>query len=63
MVGSNVGIEKMGHLLSFVRMIQIILKARRILFLGRNVPRKPPLQDGAKGHNIKGNYFTGKPRP
>ncbi len=41
-------------------MIQIILKARLILF-GRTCPASPALQDGAKGHNIKGNYLTGKP--
>ncbi len=26
-------------------------------------PASPALQDGAKGHNIRGNYLTGKPRP
>jgi hypothetical protein len=29
----------------------------------RNVPASPVLQGGAEGHNIKGNYLTGKPRP
>jgi hypothetical protein len=37
----TLGLKEMGHLLSFIRMIQIILKARLIPFLGRNVPRKP----------------------
>ena len=26
-------------------------------------PASPALQDGVKGHNIKGDYLTGKPRP
>ncbi len=29
----------------------------------RNVPRKPRLVGGVKGHNIKRDYLTGKPRP
>jgi hypothetical protein len=37
----TLGLKKMGHHLSFIRMIQIIFKARLILFLGRHVPRKP----------------------
>ena len=28
---------------------------------GRNVPRRLPLVSGAKGHNMKENYLTGKP--
>jgi len=31
--------------------------------IGRNVPRKPRVVGGVKGHNIKRNYLTGKPRP
>ena len=31
--------------------------------LGRNVPRKPRLEGGAKGYDMKGNYLSGKPRP
>ncbi len=30
---------------------------------GRQVPCKPRLVDGVKGHNIKVNFFSGKPRP
>ena len=30
---------------------------------GREVPRKPRLTSGAKGHHMKENYLTGKPRP
>jgi len=30
---------------------------------GRNVPRRFPLVGGVKGHNMKENYLTGKPRP
>jgi hypothetical protein len=30
---------------------------------GRNVPRKPRLAGGVKGHNMKRNYLTGKPWP
>jgi len=30
---------------------------------GQNVPRKPRLVGGGKGHNMKGNYLPGKPRP
>ena len=30
---------------------------------GRNVPRKPRLVGGVKGHNMKGNHLPGKPRP
>jgi N-acetylglucosamine-6-phosphate deacetylase len=30
---------------------------------GRNVPRKPRLAGGVKGHNMIGNYLSGKPRP
>ena len=26
-------------------------------------PASPALQDGVKGHNIKEDYLTGKPRP
>jgi len=26
-------------------------------------PASPALQAGVKGHNVKGNYLTGKPRP
>jgi len=26
-------------------------------------PASPALQDGAKGHNVKGNTLTGKPPP
>jgi hypothetical protein len=33
------------------------------LTLDRHVPRKPRLVGGAKGHNIKGNYLTGKGYP
>jgi hypothetical protein len=29
----------------------------------RNVPRKPRLVGGVKGHNIKRDYLAGKPRP
>ena len=29
----------------------------------RNVPRRPRLAGGVKGHNVKQNHFTGKPRP
>jgi probable rRNA maturation factor len=29
----------------------------------RNVPREPRLVGGVKGHNMKRNYLTGKPRP
>jgi len=39
-------------------------------FISRHVPRKPRpsgwgpcLTAGRKGHNVKGNYLTGKPRP
>jgi hypothetical protein len=28
----------------------------------RNVPRKPHLVGGVKGHNMKRNYLSGKPR-
>ena len=31
--------------------------------LGRNVPRKPRLASGMKGHNMKRTHLTGKPRP
>jgi len=31
--------------------------------LDRKVPLGPTLQDGAKGHNMKEKYLTGKPRP
>jgi hypothetical protein len=31
--------------------------------LGRKVPCKPRLVRGVKGHNMKRNYLTGKPRP
>ncbi len=30
---------------------------------GRNVPHKPRLVGGVKGHNMKGNYLSGKRRP
>jgi hypothetical protein len=30
---------------------------------GRQVPREPALEGRVKGHNIIGNYLTGKPRP
>ncbi len=30
---------------------------------GRQVPRKPSLVGGVKGHNIKEKFFSGKPRP
>jgi len=33
------------------------------LSIGRQVPLGPALQDGAKGHNMKGKYLTGKLRP
>jgi hypothetical protein len=49
----TLGLKKMGHLLSFIRMIQIILKARLILFLGRNVPRKPPPSGRGQGAQYK----------
>jgi hypothetical protein len=29
----------------------------------RNVPRKPRLEGGVKGHNMKRDYLTGKPWP
>jgi len=29
----------------------------------RNVPRKPRLVGGFKGHNMKKDYLAGKPRP
>jgi hypothetical protein len=29
----------------------------------RDVPLDPVLKDGVKGHNIKGDYLAGKPRP
>ena len=32
-------------------------------FSNRNVHRKPRLVGGVKGHNMKRNYLTGKPRP
>jgi cobalt/nickel transport protein len=31
--------------------------------VARKVPRKSPLLDGVKGHNIKRYYIAGKPRP
>ncbi len=31
--------------------------------LAGTCPASPALRDGAKGHNTKGNYLTGKPRP
>jgi hypothetical protein len=31
--------------------------------IDRDVPRKPRLLGGIKGHNMKRNYLTGKPRP
>ena len=33
------------------------------LKFGRNVPCKPRLVGGVKGHNMKRDYLTGKPRP
>jgi len=31
--------------------------------LAGTCPASIALQNGAKGHNVKGNYLTGKPRP
>jgi hypothetical protein len=41
----------------------MILKARVILFLGRNVPRKPRPSGRGQGVQYKGNYLTGKHPP
>ncbi len=34
-----------------------------ILWVTGICPGSPVLWDGVKGHNIKGNYLAGKPRP
>ena len=39
------------------------LKPKAEKLLGRQVPRKPLLLGGVKGHNQKRYFFPGKPRP
>jgi hypothetical protein len=39
-----------------------ILQDIPVVWAGK-CPASPVPQDGVKGHNMKGNYLTGKPRP
>ena len=50
-------------LCSMMYKIHGLLYGAQYPWLDRNVPRKPRLVGGVKGHNIKGHYLAGKPRP
>ena len=62
---SQKSIEFFNRILKVTSGLSVALASQRErdLPFGRNVPRKPRLVGGVKGHNMKRNYLTGKPRP